>query len=170
MNVEEMKLKIAQLSSRSEILGDKIEELHQEKYQYEKEIMDLNEQLERLKYFGMRQYQYYEKIRNLTFYEGKYKIVIGAMGNDSISVEIVEEDDLKVVVYGSSNINTGVMNIYRDANYQKGTKPYYRKYYSQDIPKSRKEQFEEMLAIKAKYGKMMVDAEFEPKKEGVEER
>jgi hypothetical protein len=162
VNVEKLEVEISALEYKESELEGKIHDLSTEQHKIRKEIAEKKEIIQRNKYYGMRRWEYFESIAKTEYVEGDYKVIIGYMGGSTVYVETME-GDLKVYIYSNFDSDTAPMILSRNADYQKGTRYYERRYWESEIPKKRQVQYKEMLALKVKYGQMMENAEIKPK-------
>lgn len=157
VNLGKVKMELEILKSQKTEIEKQIGELYSRQINIDNRIRERMEFIEREKYHGLLQWEYFSAISKTKFTEGEYEVIIGYFNSNGVYVSKME-GDMKVSVEGSVESKGGTMRLSREADYQKGTRWYEKRYMSYEIPKSRENQYREMCEIKNKYAQMMQDS------------
>ncbi|PEN97801.1 hypothetical protein CN553_12175 [Bacillus cereus] len=149
---------IAKLEAQKEILKEQIRLMHAKERELEEKIEEHQQSIERRKYKGKTFHEYFESVAG-HYEEDGFKIQVGSAWDRTIYVTGMNGDF-------ELNINTRYddkkgwsLKVSKDT----GVRDYYKEYFGHEIPKNHKKIYDEMTAIKNKYGKMIEDGTLEPK-------
>lgn len=136
-------------------------ELDMQERRLESEIREFDLELQRDKYAGMTQSEYFKTISGVEFQEGDFQVVIGGLYGNGVYV-FGKDDDMELQInglFGEQSIN----ELWISRTDVPDKRDYFKKYYPGEVPKNKKGIYDKMVALKIKYGKMMENGEIEPK-------
>lgn len=162
MNKESLQAKIEQLTKQSNDLEAQINELYSKQSRIQDEIADYHMEIEKLEFNGMTRREYLKSIEGTTFTEGEYIITIGARYPNTLISVVTMEEDMRLTVSGNYNSEQASLELHRSAVPKDNIRRFDKTYYLNEIPKSRKEKFDIMNALRIKYGQMVANAEIKP--------
>ncbi|PGT89868.1 hypothetical protein [Bacillus thuringiensis] len=153
--VEKTKLQteLDRIDEEYEDVQKQINKLQRKKDRLEKEKEDVIVKLEREKYHGMTQVEYFKAIKGRTFRDGDFVIGIGTR---CVYVTVID-DGTKFWINGGVDVHKVALDVEKSVDGKIKHKRYHR------IPKDKKEIYDKLTDIKTKYGKMMKNGEIEPK-------
>ncbi|MEI3892112.1 MULTISPECIES: hypothetical protein [unclassified Bacillus (in: firmicutes)] len=158
--IEAKKLEKKHLENELMELDKEAQILDQKKRNIASKIEDCKRDIEREIYHGMTQYEYFNSIHGAEFKEGKFRIRIGGAWGNGLYVN-TNVGDMELSVQSKYDDDKRCsLNVSKD--YSINGRGYEREHEGSSIPEKYKEVYQEMLVIKAKYGKLMEDAGIDP--------
>ncbi|PGT89867.1 hypothetical protein [Bacillus thuringiensis] len=161
MNVEATQLQVKNLKENLEAIKIEKEELWKKEQKLENQIRELEFDLQREKYHGLTQSQYFRAIEKTEFNEGDFQVIIGGLYGNGVYV-VGQDEDMELRVSGLFN-EQGKDELWVKRENVPGKRDYYKTYQAGEVPKNKQAMYKAMVTVKNKYGKMMENGEIEPK-------
>lgn len=161
MNAEVTQSKVKKLKENLDAIKIEKEELWKKERKLENQIRELEFDLQREKYYGMTQAQYFGAIEKTEFNEGDFKVIIGGLYGNGVYV-VGQDEEMEVRVSGLFNKN-GEDELLVKRDNVPGKRDYYKTYQAGEVPKNKRDIYDAMVNVKNKYGKMMENGEISPK-------
>ncbi|MEK4605457.1 hypothetical protein MHH42_30985 [Bacillus sp. FSL L8-0099] len=151
-------LEITKLQAQKEILQEQIQMMHAKERELEEKIVKHQQSIERRKYKGKTFHEYLESVAG-HYEEDGFNIQVGSAWDRTIYVSGMN-GDFDVNIDSSYDDKRGYsLKVSKDT----GVRSYFKEYFEGEIPKNHQKIYDEMVAIKNKYGKMIIDGVLEPK-------
>ncbi|GAB6422916.1 hypothetical protein bcgnr5372_26890 [Bacillus luti] len=156
---EEIMMQMKVAKEKIDVIQEEINVKGKEKRVLENQYTGLEERLERLRYNGLTQHEYFKAIWGMEIEDGDYTIRIGGVWENELSARITfgkKEYTLK----GRFSLEGGLLRI---ANLDKngGVKSSKERTYS-DLSEADRQIYEDLSVVKNKYGSMMVEGKIKP--------
>lgn len=161
MNTDSIQVCLDKAKEDLDKLRKKKAELAMQERRLESEINEFEIALQKEKYAGMTQAEYFRAIEGTEFQEGDFRVVIGGLYGNGVYV-FGKDDDMELQLnglFGEQAIN----ELWISRTNVPDKRDYYKKYYPGEVPKNKKGIYDKMVVLKNKYGKLMENGEIEPK-------
>lgn len=151
-------LEITKLQAQKEILQEQIRMMHAKERELEEKIQEHQNSIERRKYKGKTFHEYFDSIAG-HYEEDGFKIQVGSAWDRTVYVTGMNGDFELNISTRYDDKKGWSLKVSKDT----GVRDYYKEYFGHEIPKNHQKVYDEMTAIKNKYGKMIEDGTLEPK-------